>query len=177
MEPLGSSKNLSKIKNVLLCSYRLAPEPAVTLPRGNRGWSICPPFLTLALVFAFFFLYPAEARNNWAVFVELITSPASGPWNPKTCGWSVIMASRRLWGPYFTFEIVPVWKCGREAEQLESTMWLPNQKMLKWKDVGIENQMSFIHRPTLSQVPSWKPKHILCGGGLLNVNLQKDFCF
>lgn len=56
-------------------------------------------------------------------------------------------------------------------------MWLPNQKMLKWKDVGIENQMSFIHQPTLSQVPPWKPECILCGGGLLNVNLQKDFCF
>jgi hypothetical protein len=56
-------------------------------------------------------------------------------------------------------------------------MWLPNQKMLKWKDVGIENQMSFIHQPTLSQVPSWKPKRTLCGGGLLNVTLQKDFSF
>lgn len=56
-------------------------------------------------------------------------------------------------------------------------MWLPNQKMLKWKDAGIENQMSFIHRPTLSRVPSWKPKHILCAGGLLNVNLRRISVF
>lgn len=67
--------------------------------------------------------------------------------------------------------------CGREAGWAESSMWLPNEKMLQWKDVGIENQMSFIHQPTLSQVPSWKPERILCGGGLLNVTLQKGFCF
>lgn len=51
-----------------------------------------------------------------------------------------------------------------------------NQKT-QWKDVGRGSRLSRIRQPTLSQVPSWKPVCVLCGGGLSNVSLQKGFCF
>lgn len=95
----------------------------------------------------------------------------------ETCGRPKVVASEKIWGPGFILRIVLVCKCGKEAGPLESTMCLPHQKMLKWKDVAEKNHMSLIRQPTLSQVPSGSLRSVLCGCGVLNVSLQKGFCF
>lgn len=137
--------------------YMVALESLTALQRVNRNWFIYPPFSFFHSHFASFFLFLTETWNNWVVLFHVWANYLIQSLKIQRSVVICDHGKQKAWGPCSPFETVLVLKCGREAKQLESTMWLPNQKMLKWKAVGIENQMPFIHQPTLSQVPSWKP--------------------